>query len=187
MIMRKIFAICAFFGSALCTQAYELVARVSVEDGMRWRFDIELANNDIGFTAFQMDFCLDGEATLRREDMNSGELMYRHSLDLCTPEGCYRVAGYNMGKMLLKGKEGQLFSFTLDTDTKGITIGNITFVEPDGTSVKPDTCAEASDGKRKHAAELETLPMVTYNMKGEKVYRIDSRGISIRNGKRKDK
>ena len=179
--MKKILAACTLFAHAFSTQAYELVARVSIEDEARWRFDIELANNDIDFTAFQMDITLDGEAELRRENMNSGELMHKHSLSLGKPKGHYCVMGYNLGNEKLKGKNGPLFSFFIDADAKGIAIDNIIFVKTSGSEARPDTCAEGADADGAGSDQPE-VNKVVYDMKSEQTYSIDSRGIIIRNG-----
>lgn len=177
--MRKILLAGVLFAGAVSAKAYELVAKVSLEDDTRLRFDIELANNDMAFTAFQLDITLDGEATLRRENMNSGELMHNHSLVLNSPKGHYCVLGYSMGKSCLKGAEGPLFSFTLDGDTSGLVIDDIVFVKTDGTREEPAEPVKTADGKEETAARPATNK-VFFNMEGQQTFRIDSRGICIR-------
>jgi len=175
--MKKILTACAFFAGTHFAQAYELAATVSAWDETRWHFDIELADNDLDFTAFQMDITLDGDATLRRDSIACGSLMLNHSVVLGTPNGHYRIAGYNFGRNCLNGKEGALLSFTVVGDLKGIAIGDITFVTPDGNSMKPDVNTKAKDGGEEKANE------VVYGKKRKQTYRIDCRGISIRTEK----
>lgn len=180
--MRKILAAYALFAYAFCAQAYELVARVSVEDEARWRFDIELANNDTDFTALQMDITLDDGAKLKQKDISCGDLLIRHSLMLRPVNGRYCLAAYNMGNRLLKERNGLLFSFFIDADVKGIAIDKIIFVKTDGTSQKPDISPEASDADGKDS-DVPEVQKVVYDMEGEQTYSIDRRGIVIRNGK----
>ena len=175
--MKKLLAAGALFAGSQLAQAYELVATVSAWDETRWHFDIELADNDIDFTAFQMDITLDGEATLRRDSIHCGSLLTNHNLMLGTPDGYYRVAAYNFGNKKMNGKEGALISFTVVGDVEGISIGGITFVDADCKSVKPALNTEAKDGTEMKEKE------VVYDKKGKQSYRIDSRGICIRREK----
>lgn len=172
--MKKILTACALFAGSHLAQAYELVATVNAWDETRWHFDIELADNDTDFTAFQMDITLEGDAKLRRDSIHCGSLLADHNLMLATPSGRYRVAAYNMSNKNMDGKEGALISFTVVGDLKGITIGGITFVNAACKSVKPDLKSEASDGDEKKEREA------TYDVNGPQSYRIDRRGISIR-------
>lgn len=173
--MRRILTACALFAGSYLAQAYELVARVSAWDETQCRIEIELAKNDIDFTAFQMDIILDGEAKLRRDSIACGSLLKNHRLILNKPSGRYRVLCYNMDNRTLCGKEGQLFSFTVVGDFEGITIDGITFVKSDGYGEKPDV----GDEDDKENKENE----VVYDAKESQAYRIDRRGISIRRGK----
>ena len=172
--MKKLMTCCALLACASCAHAYDLVATVSIEEDTKWHFDIGLANNDIDFTAFQLDITLDGDDKIKSEDMESGQLMHRHTLMLATPHGHPRVVGYSLSGELLKGKEGPLFSFSIDSSIKGIIINRIFFIKPDGTKVEA-AVKDVPDGK--DAVE------VTYDMKGKQVYTIDRRGIRIRNAK----
>ena len=56
--MKRIIAAFALFACAFFVEAYDIVATVSIEGNTKWYFDIELANNDIDFTVFQMDITL---------------------------------------------------------------------------------------------------------------------------------
>ena len=161
---------CALLASVSCVHAYDLVATVSLEKETKWHFDIELADNDIDFTAFQLDISLDGDATLERKDMKSGPLMQRHTLMLATPQELYRVAGYNLSCAAFKAQEGHLFSFTIDGDIKGIVIKDFFFVKPDGTKVE---AAGEEEVEGQEAVE------VTYELKDKQTYRIDRRGINL--------
>ena len=63
--------VCLYFATALLAQAYDIAATVFIEGETKWYFDIELANNDIDFTAFQMDITLFGNATLDEENLTT--------------------------------------------------------------------------------------------------------------------
>lgn len=169
--MKKILTCCALLALAFSARAYELVATVSMEEDAKWHFDIELADNDIDFTAFQLELSIDGDAKLKQKDLVPGELLLRHSLMLGKPEGRYSIAGYNLNLKSFAGKEGPLFSFTIDGDVKDITINDLFFVLPDGTKV------EAAAGDNAEEQEVRT---VIYGMNGKQTFRIDRRGICIK-------
>lgn len=173
--MKKILTACTLFTCAYLSHAYELVARVSDWDETQCHIEIELAKNDIDFTAFQMDITLDGKAKLKRDSIACGSLLMNHRLMLNKLSGRYRVLCYNMENRTLCGKEGQLFSFTVVGDLEGIAIDGITFVKSDGYGDNPDV----SDEDDKENGENE----VVYDAKESQAYRIDCRGISIRRGK----
>ena len=189
--MKKLFLACAAFACALCTQAYDIVATVSIEGDTKWYFDIELANNNIDFTAFQMDIALDGEAELKDGDLNSSLLTQRHSLvsALKSKGRNYRVVCYNLENKTFKEKEGPLFSFSTDGDINSVTINKIIFVKPDGTEVEADVFTKALDRNGdpdavKEVSGEQGASKVIYNLDGKQVYRIDRRGIYIQNGKK---
>lgn len=169
--MKKLLTCCTLLLSAFGARAYDLVAIVSMEEETKWHFDIELADNNIDFTAFQLDITLDGDAKLERKDLTSGEIMHRHSLMLAAPQEHYRVMGYSLSGIVFKEQEGPLFSFTIDGDIRGIVIKGISFIKPDGTKVE----AAAGDDP-----DAQDAPEVVYDMKARQVYRIDRRGICIR-------
>lgn len=169
--MKKIITCCALLACACCAHAYELVATVSTEEETRWHLDIELADNDIDFAAFQLDITLDGDAKLERKNLKSGPLMHQHTLMLATPQEHYRIVGYNLSGTTFMGKEGLLFSFSIDGDVKGIVIDRFFFIKSDGTKFE---AAPGEDAEGQDAVE------VTYDMKDKQSYRIDRRGISIR-------
>ena len=175
--MKKILTVCALLAGTQLAQAYELVATVSAWDETQCHIDIELTDNDTDFTAFQIDITLDGDAKLKRDSIHCGSLLADHNILLGMPNGQYRLAAYNMGNKKLNGKEGELVSFTVVGDLKGIAIGGITFVNSDCNSVKPDLKCETNDGDAKKEKEA------TYGMKGPQTYSIDRRGISIRREK----
>lgn len=188
--MRKIMVSCALFASVFFAKAYDIVATVSIEGDSKWYFDIELANNDIDFTAFQLDITLDAEnVELKDEDMKTDQLLKDHTLMLAQPSGHYRVLAYNMSNKVFKEKEGRLFSFSLDGDIKGITINKIIFAKPDGTEMEADVFTRPldrindADAIQKVQKDQEANHVI-YNMEGKKVYRIDRRGIYIQNGKK---
>lgn len=185
--MKKILTACALFACACCAQAYDIEASVSIAGKDTWFFDIELANNNIDFTAFQVDITLDGDAKLKKKDLTGGELLNGHNIMLATPDGHYRVVGYSLSKAILKKQNGLLFSFIVDGDISGITINKIIFVKPDLTEVEADVFTKPLD---RDADAIQEVPAeqepskVIYDMSGRKVYKIDRRGIYIQNGKK---
>ena len=173
--------VCALLVSAFCAQAYNLKATVSIEKKSKWRIDIALENNNLDFTAFQMDITLDGDATIVSDNMTTDSLMRNHSLNLLGQDGKYHVTGFNTGSRVLKGKEGPLFSFTIEGKVDSITIDNVFFVKKDGSKVKPyDIIKTAEDDKKTNSSPKERE--VVFIKKGKKVYSIDYRGICIRKG-----
>lgn len=188
--MKKLLTACTLFACALCAQAYDIVATVSIEGDTKWYFDIELANNDIDFTAFQLDITLDGDVELKESDLENCELIPSHTLKLAKPKGLYRVVGYSKSNASLQKTDGRLFSFSLDGDIRGITINKIIFAKPDGTEVEATDYTRTLDRTGDPDA-VENVPAVQkenrviYNMEGKQVFRIDRRGIYIENGKKK--
>ena len=180
---------CAFAACAFCAQAYDIVATVSIEDETKWYFDIELANNNVDFTAFQLDITIDGDVELKQSDLENCELIPEHKLMLAKPQGHYRVVGYSLSNSSMEQTNGRLFTFTLDGDIKGITINKIIFAKPDGTEVEAvdytrtlDRINDPDAVKDVPTAQKENK--VIYNMEGKQVFRIDRRGIYIQNGKK---
>jgi len=187
--MKRIVAAFALFACAFFVQAYDIVATVSIEGNTKWYFDIELANNDIDFTAFQMDITLDSEdAVLTQANMLRRWLMANHIIKLSKLKGRYRVVGYSQSNEVFNRKNGMLFSFEIDGDIKGITINKIIFAKPDGTEVEADvytrTLDPDNDDAIRDVSASQQENKVIYNMEGKQVYRIDRRGIYIQNGKK---
>lgn len=186
--MKRIITCCALLTCAVCAHAYELVANVSKEDNTKWRFDIELANNDIDFTAFQMDITLEGDARLKNSDLVCGELTLNHRLMLSNPKGHYRVMALNTGLNPFKEKEGCLFSFTIDGDLEDISFDNIIFVMPDGTKVDAEFTTDALQNSNpdadKETSEEQGINKAVFDKGTKQAYRIDRRGICIQNGKK---
>lgn len=186
--MKKIPAACAAFVLALGARAYDVVATVSVDDGERWFFDIELADNEVPFTAFQMEIELEGGVHLKQQDLTEGGLMNGHTLQVLKAKGCYKVICYSMSNNPLRATEGRLFGFSVDGDLSGITIKRIIFVRNDGTEeeasayVRPLNRSEEDGVGQVQAGE--GVQQAVYDMSGRQVYRIDRRGIFIRNGRK---
>ena len=174
---------CALLVSVCCAQAYNLKATVSIEKKSKWRFDIVLENNNQDFTAFQMDVTLEGDAKIESDNMTTDSLMRHHSLNLSGREGKYHVSGFNMGSRVLKGKEGALFSFTIEGKVESITIDNVFFVRTDCSKVKPYIYAKPSESNKKTYASPKEREVV-FIKKGTQSYKIDYRGICIRKGKK---
>ena len=178
---------CALFASTFFARAYDIKATVSIEGETVWYFDIELANNNTEFTAFQLDITLDGDATLDSSHLTCNTLMGDHKLLLATPNGHYRVVGFSTSNSTFTKKEGELFSFIIDGDIKGITINKIIFAKPDGTEVEADVYTlplNRDEDAIKEATASQEVNKVIYNMEGKQVYNIDRRGIYIQNGKK---
>lgn len=186
--MRKIFTACALFACAYCAHAYDITTTVSIEGETKWYFDIELANNNVDFTAFQLDIMLEGDAELMETNLKKCELIPGHHLMLAQTDGHYRVLGFSPSNASLKGKEGQLFTFSIDGDIKGITINKIIFAKPDGTEVEAVDYTRPLDRNDDDAvmgiSASQKENTVIYDMEGKQVFKIDRRGIYIRNGKK---
>ena len=186
--MRRFFTACALFACAYCAHSYDITTTVSIEGETKWYFDIELANNDVDFTAFQLDITLEGDAELMETNLKKCELIPGHHLMLAQTDGHYRVLGFSPSNASLKEKEGQLFTFSIDGDIRGITINKIIFAKPDGTEVEAVDYTRPLDRndddavKGVSAAQKENT--VIYDMEGKQVFKIDRRGIYIRNGKK---
>lgn len=181
--MKRILLACALFLSVFCAQAYNLKATVSLEKKSKWRFDIEIENNNQDFTAFQLDITLDGEAKLKSGNLTADSLMRHHSLNLSGKDGKYHVSGFNMGSRVLRGKEGRLFSFTIEGKVDSIAIDNVFFVRTDGSKVKPYIYTNTAEGDKKTNASQKEREVV-FMKKGTQAYKIDYRGICIRKGKK---
>lgn len=184
--MKKILTACALFVYASFAKAYDIEATVYVDGETKWYFDIELANNNQDFSAFQFDITLDGIGALEKENLSASKLLSNHNLMLATPNGHYRVIAYSANGSKLKNKEGRLFSFTLDGDFTGITINNIIFAKPDGTEVEADVYTRPLNRSDEDAIkDVKQEPSkVIYDMAGKQVYKIDRQGIYIQNGKK---
>lgn len=188
--MKKTIVACALLMCAFSAKSYDIAATVSIEGETKWYFDIELANNDMDFTAFQLDITLDADdAEIKESDMTCCSLMSNHKLLLATTNGHYRVVGYSPSNEIFKRREGKLFSFEFDGDIKGITINKIIFAKPDGKEEEADvytrTLNRKSDEDAIRGISEETEERkVTYDMTGKQVYRIDRRGIYIQNGRK---
>ena len=187
--MKRILTACLFFATALLAQAYDIAATVFIEGETKWYFDIELANNDIDFTAFQMDVTLFGNATLDEENLTTSELTHTHKLMLAAPgEQHYRVVGFNSSNANLTKKEGRLFSFTIDGNIIGIYINKIIFAMADGTEVEADAYLRPlnrnDEDAVKDAPVGKDVNKVVYDMEGKQVFRIDRHGLYIQNGKK---
>lgn len=184
--MKKVFMVCVLLATALCTHAYTVKATVSVEKKTKWHIEFELENNDEDFTACQMDITLDSDQNLSGNSLKRDSLMRNHKLQLLGQNGHYHLMGYNMDNRILRGKEGALFSFSLEGNVKSLTINNVCFVRKGLTSVAPDAPADKTKkgGADKKSQEAQNECETVYIKKGKQVYTIDSRGLCIRYGKK---
>lgn len=187
--MKNILLTCVLLVCAICAHAYEVVATVSIEGDNKWYFDIQLANNNLEFTAFQVDVILDGDAELTSDDITKSDLTKDHHTMAVGKSGeRRRIVGYSMENKPLNGMEGNLFSFIINGNVNGITIDKIIFSKADGTEVEAKPYVRPLDRDNDDAlgsvsADKEAAP-ATYDLEGKQVYRIDRRGIYIRNGKK---
>ena len=186
--MKRLLTTCTLLACVFLTHAYEIEATISIEGDTKWYFDIELVDNDIDFTAFQMDITLDSDVEITTDNLTRSKLAEKHIMLIGKPDGHYRILGYNLQNKALKGTQGELFSLTLDGDIKGITINKIIFSKADGTEVEAKDYIRPLDRDNDDAiagvaADEDTKP-VTYTLDGKQVYRIDRRGIYIQNGKK---
>ena len=97
------------------------------------KFNICLEENDVDFTAFQMDVALEGEAVVPEEGLVCDTLMSNHQLMLGTPAGKYRIIGYSTATTTFQNQNGSLMSFTVKGNPSTISINKILFVEADAT------------------------------------------------------
>ena len=132
--MKKILSSCLLFLMVQAASAYEVsVSMLQVNDST-WNFNVCLGENDIDFTAFQMDIALEGDAVVPEESLVCDSLMSNHQLMLGTPTGKYRIIGYSTATTTFQNQNGSLMSFTVKGKPSTISINKILFVEANATS-----------------------------------------------------
>lgn len=186
--MKKTLLACSLLFGAVSMHAYDVVTSVSIDEGSQWNFDVELADNEQEFIAFQMDVTLDGAASLLQNSLHEGPLCRNHRVAIGEPEGRLRILGYSMQSEPFAGSEGHLCSFSIAGEVSGVKIDKIIFVKADGTEVeakaysKPLNRADYEDGIQ--SVEANRPQKVVYDLSGKQVYHIDQRGIYIQNGQK---
>lgn len=132
--MKKILIFCVMLLMAQVVSAYEVAVLMSQVNDSTWTFNICLEENDLDFTAFQMDIALEGEADVPEESLTCNTLLSNHHLMLGTPQGKYRIIGYSPASTTFESQNGKLMSFTVKGNPSTISIDKILFVEANATS-----------------------------------------------------
>lgn len=109
------------------------VSMLQVNDST-WNFNVCLGENNLDFTAFQMDVAFEGEALVPETSLACDTLLCNHNLMLGTPKDKYRIIAYSTDSTPFKSQNGSLLSFTVKGTPSTISIDKILFVEADATS-----------------------------------------------------
>lgn len=168
--------------------AYEIVAKVSADKPKEWTFTIEVSANEKDFTAFQFDVEVKGDGEILPSQVRKGEVLNNHSVSVGGSAGKYRILSYSIDNSQFLKREGAIVIFTVCGDVEAITISNILFVDSDKLAEMPAPNVElpvSADDDAIHSVQQSGIrPEVIYNLKGQRVYHIDRRGIYIKNGKK---
>jgi len=176
--MKKILISCMTLLMAQAASAYDVsVSMIQVNDST-WKFGVCLEENDVEFTAFQMDVALEGEAELPEEGLVCDTLLSNHNLMLGTPQNKYRIIAYSTETTPFKNQNGKLLSFTVKGNPSTIGIDKIIFVEPDATS------RQATDLTAITVEDPTAINGVSANVKaGDAAYDIAGRKVThLKNG-----
>jgi hypothetical protein len=132
--MKKILSSCLLLLMVQMASAYEVsVSMLQVNDST-WNFNVCLGENNVDFTAFQMDVAFEGEALIPEADLVCDTLLCNHNLMLGTPKDKYRIVAYSTASTPFKSQNGNLMSFTVKGNPSTVSIDKIMFVEPDATA-----------------------------------------------------
>lgn len=132
--MKKILISCMIFLMVQVVSAYQVsVSMIQVNDST-WTFKVGLEENDLDFTAFQMDVALEGEADVPEAGLVCDTLLSNHQLMLGTPTDKYRIIGFSPASTAFKNQNGNLMSFTVKGNPSTISINKILFAEADATT-----------------------------------------------------
>jgi len=132
--MKKILSSCLMLLMVQVASAYEVSVSMSMVNDSTWKFNVCLENNNLDFTAFQMDIALEGEADVPETSLTCDTLLCNHNLMLGTPKGKYRIIGYSTASTSFKSQNGSLMSFTVKGNPSTISVDKILFAEADATS-----------------------------------------------------
>jgi hypothetical protein len=131
--MKKIFSLFVLFLLVQAANAYEVSVTMFQVNDSTWNFNVCLGENDMDFTAFQMDIALEGEAAVPETGLSCDTLLCNHNLMLGAPEGKHRIIAYSTDSTPFKSQNGKLLSFIVKGSPRTISIDNILFAEPDAT------------------------------------------------------
>ena len=132
--MKKILCSCLLLLLVQVASAYEVSVSMLQMNDSTWTFNVCLGENDMDFTAFQMDVALEGEALVPEEGLVCDTLLTNHNLMLGTPQDRYRIIAYSTATTPFKSQNGNLLSFTVKGNPSTVSIDKIMFVEPDATA-----------------------------------------------------
>lgn len=185
--MKRILGFCMLLLMVQVASAYEVsVSMVQVNDST-WNFNVCIGENNVDFTAFQMDVALEGEALVPEKSLACDTLLCNHNLMLGTPKDKYRIIAYSTNSTSFKSQNGSLMSFTVKGNPSTISIDKILFVEADATShpaedvtaitVEDPTAITgiASSGKKTEGA---------YDLTGRKVTHLKNGAVFVIDGKK---
>lgn len=185
--MKKIFSFCMMLLMVQAASAYQVsVTMVQVNDST-WKFNVGLEENDLDFTAFQMDVALEGEAIVPEAGLACDTLMNNHQLMLGTPTGKYRIIGYSTASTAFKSQNGNLMSFTVKGNPSTISVDKILFAEADATE-HPATdliAVTVEDPTAINGVSANVKPSdATYDMSGRKVTRLKNGAVFVIDGQK---
>jgi len=132
--MKRILGLCIMFLTVQLVSAYQVSVSMYQVNDSTWTFNVCLEENELDFTAFQMDVALEGEAIVPEASLTCDTLMNNHRLMLGTPKDKYRILGFSTASTPFKSQNGSLLTFTVNGNPSTISIDNIQFVEADATS-----------------------------------------------------
>jgi len=133
--MKRILGLCIMFLTVQLVSAYEVSVSMYQVNDSTWTFNVCLEENELDFTAFQMDVALEGEAIVPESSLTCDTLMNNHRLMLGTPKDKYRILGFSTASTPFKSQNGSLLTFTVNGNPSTISIDNIQFVEADPTAL----------------------------------------------------
>jgi hypothetical protein len=131
--MKKIFSLFVLFLTVHIANAYEVSVTMIQMNDSTWNFNISLGENDLDFTAFQMDIALEGEAEVPEAGLACDTLLSNHNVMLGAPEGKHRIIAFSTASTPFKSQNGKLLSFLVKGNPSTISIDNILFAEADAT------------------------------------------------------
>ena len=131
--MKKILSSCLLLLMVQAANAYEVSVSMFQENDSTWIFNVNLGENDMDFTAFQMDIALEGEADVPEAGLKCDTLLSNHNLMLGAPQGKFRIIAYSTANTTFKSLNGSLMSFTVKGNPSTISIDKIMFAEADAT------------------------------------------------------
>ncbi|MBO4841468.1 MAG: hypothetical protein J5524_10280 [Bacteroidaceae bacterium] len=185
--MKKLLISCMMFLMFQAANAYEVSVSMTQVNDSTWTFKVGLEENDLDFTAFQMDVALEGEAIVPEAGLACDTLMNNHQLMLGTPTGKYRIIGYSTASTAFKSQNGNLMSFTVKGNPSTISINKILFVEADATehpatdltavTVEDPTAINGVSADAKNADSA-------YDMAGRKVTHLKDGAVFVIDGKK---